>query len=173
MSTPSTPPSVRPAYLRLLGGLFVGGLLLVIIFWNFNSHWPPDPRCADLLAISDRDVAIPLPPNCVESSEAPPDAMVKYLDNERKQRGLVFRTWIICKSSGAASKPPLDFEQDPRWLPSYRPLTYQFRRTVVILPYGQSALGESPVAAEVCLIPKQRYASQIAGECDGKFALWK
>jgi len=44
---------------------------------------------------------------------------------------------------------------------------------MVILPYGQSALGESPVAAEVCLIPKQGYASQIAGQCDGKFALWK
>jgi hypothetical protein len=169
----STPPGVRPAYLRLFGALFIAGLLLVIIFWSFISQGPPDPRCADLLAISDRDVAIPLPPNCVESSEAPPDAMVKYLDSERTQRGLVFKKWIICKSSGAASKPSLDFEQDPRWLPSYRPLTYQFRRTVVILPYGQSALGESPVAAEVCLIPKQRYASQIAGECDGKFAVWK
>jgi hypothetical protein len=114
----STLPGARPAYSRLLGGLFVGGLLLAIIFWNFISHWPPDTRCADLLAISDQDVAIPLPPNCVESSEAPPDAMVKYLENERKQRGLVFKKWIICKSSGAASEPTFDFEHDSRWLPS-------------------------------------------------------
>jgi hypothetical protein len=169
----STPSDVRPAYLRLFGGLFVTGLLLVIILGNFFSRWSPDPRCADLLAISDQDVAIPLPPNCIETSEATPDPLVKYLDNERERRGLVFKKWIICKLSGAASKPALDFQQDQRWLPSYEPLTYQFRRTVVILPCGQSALGESPVAAQVCSIPKQKYAAQIAGQCDGKFALWK
>jgi hypothetical protein len=168
----STLLGARPAHLRLLGGLFVA-LLLVIILWNFISHWPSDPRCAALLTISDQTVAIPLPPNCVESSEATPDALVKHLDNERKQRGLVFKKWIICKSSGAASEPTFDFEHDSRGLPSYRPRTYQFWRTVVILPYGQSAPRESPVAAEVCFIPKQRYASQIAGQCDGTFALWK
>ena len=136
----STPSDVRPAYLRLLGGLFVTGLLLVIIFGNFFSRWSPDPRCADLLAISDQDVAISLPPNCIETSEATPDALVRYLDNKRERRGLVFKKWIICKLSGAASKPALDFQQDQRWWPSYEPLTYQFRRTVVILPYGQSPL---------------------------------
>jgi hypothetical protein len=118
----STPSDVRPAYLRLLGGLSVTGLLLVIIFGNFFSRWSPDPRCADLLAISDQDVAIPLPPNCIETSEATPDVLVKYLDNERERRGLVFKKWIICKLSGAASKPALDFQQDQCWLPSYERL---------------------------------------------------
>jgi len=169
----STALAVRPAHLRLLGGLFVGALLLGIIFWNFIPHSPPDFGCADLLAISDNDVAISLPPNCVESSEASSEAMVKYLENERKRRGLVFKNWIICKPPGAASKQVFDFQQDQHWLPSYNPLTYQFRRTIVILPYGESAFGETPIAAEVCLIPKRKYASQIAGQCAGKFALWK
>lgn len=164
---------MRSVYLRLLGGLFAAGFLLMVIFWDRITHEPPDPQCAALLAISDQEVATPIPTKCIEISEVPRDAMVKYLDNERIQRGLVFKTWITCKWSGAASKPTLDFEHDPHWLPSYSPLTYQFRRTVVILPYGQSALWETPVTAEVCLIPKRRYASQIAGECDGKFAVWK
>jgi len=86
----TTRPGVRPTYWRFLTGLFVAALLLMIILWNFVSHWPSDPRCAGWLAISDQDVAVPLPPNCVESSEATPDALVKYLDIERKQRGLVF-----------------------------------------------------------------------------------
>jgi len=167
------PQVVRSMSLRLLGSFLVVGLLLVIIFWIFFPHWPPDPRCAPLLAISEQDLAIPLPTNCTESTEVPPDAMVTYLENERKQRGLVFKKWIVCKSLGAASKPRFDFEHDPLWLPSYRPLSYQFRRTVVILPYAQSVPEESPVAAEVCLMPKRKYASQIAGQCDGKFALWK
>ena len=161
------PQVVRSMHLRLLGGLFVAGLLLGC------SQRPPDSRCAALLAISDQYQAIPLPANCIESCEVPADAVVKYLDNERRQRGLVFKKWITCKSSGTASKPGFDFEHDPRGLPSYRPLSYQLRRTIVILPYGQSVPGETPVAAEVCLIPTRKYASQIVGQCDGKFAVWK
>jgi hypothetical protein len=65
----------------------------MVIFWDRITHEPPDPQCAALLAISDQEVAIPIPTNCIESSEAPRDAMVKYLDNERIQRGLVFKTW--------------------------------------------------------------------------------
>jgi hypothetical protein len=167
------PQVVRSVNLRLLGGLSFAGLLLAIIFWGGIIHWPPDSRCKALLAISDQDVAIPIPANCVESPEVPPDAMVKYLDDERKQRGLVFKTWITCKSSAAASNAAFDFQHDPRWLPSYRPRSYQLRRTVVILPYAQSPTVETPVAAEVCLVPKRKYASQIAGQCDGKFAVWK
>lgn len=58
-------------------------------------------------------------------------------------------------------------------MPSYAPRTYQFRRTVIILPYAQSVPKGSTVVAEVCLMPWRRYVSQIAGQCAGKFAAWK
>ena len=107
----STAPAVRPAHLRLLGGLFVGALLLVIIFWNFIPHSPPDFRCADLLAISDKDVAISLPPNCVESSEASSDAMVKYLENERKRQAWFSRTGLFASRLARHPSPGLIFNK--------------------------------------------------------------
>lgn len=31
----------------------------------------------------------------------------------------------------------------------------------------------SPVVAEICLIARQGYVSQLAGQCDGKFSIWR
>jgi hypothetical protein len=66
-----------------------------------------------------------------------------------------------------------DFVRDSRWLPSYVPQTYEFRRTVIILPYSRVTAGPSSVVAMVCLMPMRKYVSLIAGQCDGKFAVWK
>jgi hypothetical protein len=121
----------------------------------------------------ENDVTIPLPANCIQTTEAQPDNMVKYLENERNRRGLTFKKWVICKTPSQTATPGFDFERDPRWLPSYFPGTYQFRRTVIILPYALPVPEGSPVVAEVCLMPRRRYLSQIAGQCDGKFAVWK
>jgi hypothetical protein len=156
---------------RLLAWILAGGICVVLALWVFFPLRPPDPRCVALLATSGQSVQVPIPSNCVETDAVPEDAVVRYLENERKQRGLIFKSWIRCKPSSETAASAFDFARDPRWLPSYKPLCYQFRRTIVILPYAQPQ--ESPVAAEVCLTPKPRYLSQIAGQCDGKFAVWK
>jgi hypothetical protein len=157
----------------LFAWVLAGGICVVLALWFFFPLWPPDPRCAALVATSGQHVAVPLAPNCVEAETVPEDAMVRYLENERKQRGLIFKSWITCKPSNEMAASAFDFARDPRWLPSYRPLCYQYRRTIVILPYTEPIPQGSPVAAQVCLMPKRRYLAQIAGQCDGKFAVWK
>jgi hypothetical protein len=160
---------LKPKHLGLLGLLVVTGVLALILFIFFPSL--PDPKCVGLLARTESDVVIPLPANCTQATDVPPDDMVKYLENERNTRGLIFKKWITCKTP--TPTPGFAFERDPRWLPSYVPRTYQFRRTVIILPYAQPVPEGSSVVAEVCLMPWRKYVSQIAGQCDGKFTVWK
>jgi len=162
---------LKPKHLGLLGLLVVAGVLALILFICFPSL--PDPKCAALLAHPENDVTIPLPANCIQTTKASADNMVKYLENERNRRGLIFKKWVICKTPSQTATPGFAFERDPRWLPSYVPGTYQFRRTVIILPHALPVPEGSPVVAEVCLMPRRRYVSQIAGQCDGKFAVWK
>jgi len=130
----------------------------------------PDPTCASLLARSKEEVDIPLPANCVRSHNVASDDMVKYLDHERNGRGLLFHEWITCREVPAGG---FAFMNDPHWLPSYVPGTYQFRRTVIIVPYAQPIPQGSPVVAEVCLMPWRRYIRQVAGQCDRKFSVWR
>jgi hypothetical protein len=162
---------LKPKHLGLLGLPVVAGVLALILFIFFPSF--PDPKCAALLAQPENDVTIPLPGNCIQTTEAPPDIMVKYLENERNRRGLIFKKWVSCKTPGRTETLSFALERDPRWLPSYVPGTYQFRRTVIILPYAPRVPEGSPVAAEMCLMPRRSYVLQIAGQCDGKFAIWK
>jgi len=98
---------------------------------------------------------------------------VKYLENERNWRGLVFKAWITCKPPNQAHATEFAFTRDPHWLPTYVPRAYQFRRTVIILPVRQAIAWQSDVAGEVCLMSRWRYALMIAGQCDGKFSVWK
>ena len=155
---------------RRLGWLIAGGALVLILLIFFSSA--VDPRCAPLLAHSD-EVVVPLPPNCTQTSVRPTGEMTNNLERERNQRDLILKSWIICKPSNSPPEISLLLDQDPRWLPSYVPGTYQFRRTVVIFPYAQPVSEGSKVIGVVCLVPWRRYASQIAGQCDGKFAVWK
>jgi hypothetical protein len=60
------------------------------------------------------------------TTDASADQVVKYLENERKQRGLVFKAWIRCKPSSQTQTTEFAFTHDPRWLPSYVPGAYQF-----------------------------------------------
>jgi hypothetical protein len=130
----------------------------------------PDPTCTSLLARSVGEVAIHLPANCALVPDAVSDEMVNYLEHERSSRSLVFRKWITCsvlQTGGFA------FMNDPHWLPSYVPGTYQYRRTVIVVPYARSIAQGSPIVGEVCLMPWRKYISQVAGQCDGKFSVWK
>lgn len=157
---------VKPLY--ALAGLLVVCVFAVAVFIMFPSL--PDPMCASLLARSEKEVPMALPANCARIRNLDSDNMVRYLENERNRRGLVFKEWITCQEVPAGG---FAFMNDPHWLPSYVPGTYQFRRTVIIVPYAQPAPQGSPVVAEVCLMPWRKYIRQIARQCDRKFSVWK
>jgi hypothetical protein len=67
----------------------------------------------------------------------------------------------------------LRFRARPPLVAQLRAKAYQFRRTVIILPYAQPVPKGSSVVAEVCLMPWRKYISQIVGQCNGKFTVWK
>lgn len=140
-------------------------IILIIIFQGM-----PDFRCVRLIEESVGDVKIALPANCALTPKADADEMVKYLERERATRNLVFRDLIICKGTPGEG---FSFLNDHRWMPSYVPETYQFRRTVVILPYAQPVPKGSPVVAEVCRMPWRRYIRLVAGQCHTKFLVWQ
>ena len=150
------------AALLLLCTLAVG---LFILFPSL-----PDPECRSLIANSLGEVPIPLPADCVQVASIDSDSMTRYLENERNRRGLIFQEWIVCKE---APKEGFAFMNAPYWLPSHVPATYQYRRTVIIVPYAQPIPGNSPVVGEICLTPWRKYIRQIAGQCNEKYLVWK
>jgi len=147
-------------------GVFIT-VLLVICWFRLG------PQCAALLANSRSDVAIPLPPDCAQTNQVKADEMVAYFDRERIKRGLAFKAWVVCSTNGQTALSRFGFDQDSRWLPSYAPNTFQFRRSVVILPFAQPVPKGSPVIAALCVVSWRKYISQVAGQCDGKFSIWK
>ena len=157
---------MRPYYFLL--GLLVLCVLTLGVLILFPSL--PDPTCAALLARSEQEVPIALPANCARVGNVSSDPMVNYLENERNTFGLISKEWITCAEVPAGG---FAFMDDPRWLPSYVPGRYQFRRTVIIVPYTQPVPQGSPVVAEICLEPWGKYIRQIAGQCDGKLSVWK
>jgi len=134
---------------------------------------PADPRCTQVLAHPDSEVDIPLPASCELITNAPTDQTTKYLEAERKRRGLDFKAWIRCKQSAGADPRELAFTHDRRWLPSYVPGSYQFRQTVIIAGNARIGAQFTGIVGEVCLMPRKMYISQISGQCDGKFAVGK
>jgi hypothetical protein len=114
--------------------------------------------------------SIPVPANCALTRNVAPDEMEKYLERERFARNLIFKEWITCQGVPVAG---FRFADDPRWLPSYVPGTFQFRRTVIIVPTAPPLPQGSRVVAEVCVMPWRQYLRQIAGQPNGKFSVWK
>ncbi len=150
-----------------LWSLLIAGAVAVaiLVLLALQLH----PSCLPLLTRSEEAV-ISLPENCAVTPNVASDEMVKYLEKERIGRGLVFKQWITCQD---LPRRGLAFLNDSHWLPSYVPSTYQLRRTVIIVPYAHPIPHGSPVVAEVCLMPWRRYIRQIAGQCNGKFSVWK
>ena len=159
----------RPLLLVLLVIVVLAGLGI----WFYPYPSPPGSGCAGIIKGSNGMAAISLPPGCELRDTVPPDDSACYLESERKRRGLVFEKWIVCDGSSRTSTSGFALERDPHWLPSYVPLTYQFRRTVVVLPYGQVILKGSSVKGAVCLVPEREYISLISGQCNDKFSVWK
>jgi hypothetical protein len=164
----SARPAVTMRPLYFFAGILVVCVLVVGVLILFPSLF--DPTCASLLARSEEEVVISLPANCARSRNVASDDIVKYLEQERNGRGLRFHEWITCREVPAGG---FAFMNDPHWLPSYVPGTYQFRRTVMIVSYAQPNPQGSSIVAEVCLMPWWNYIRQIAGKCDGKFSVWK
>jgi hypothetical protein len=150
----------------------LGLLILCVLILGVPILFPslPDPACAALLARSEKEVPIDLPANCARIANVGSDDIVKYLEKERNTYRLVPEGWITCREVPAGG---FVFMNDPHWLPSYVPGQYQFRRTVIIVPYAPPAPQGSPVVAEVCVMPWGKYLREIAGQCDGKFSVWK
>jgi len=71
---------LKAKHFGLLGLLVVAGVLALILFIFFPSL--PDPKCAAFLVRSEGDADIPLPANCIQTTDVPPDDMVKYLEND-------------------------------------------------------------------------------------------
>jgi len=161
---------LKPKHLRLLVLLGVTSASALVVFIFFPSV--SDLKCVALLTHSESDEPIPLPANCLQTAEVPVDSVVKDLENERHRRGLIFKQWITCKTPDQPANL-FAFEHDARWLPSYAPESYQFRRTVVVLRNAVPAPQGSSVVAEVALMPWRMYFSQVAGQCDGKFSVWR
>jgi len=134
---------------------------------------PVDTRCADILAHPENDVVIPLPENCTLATYAPMEQRAKNFEIERMHRGLTLKAWIICNPSSRTQSIQFAYTHDPRWMPSYVPGLYQLRQTVIISPDEIPPPRKPVIAGEVCLMPRERYLSQIYGQCDSKFELWK
>ena len=133
---------------------------------------PLDIHCVPLLVASAREVPIPLPWGCSLASRVPQDQMVEYLENDRKSRGLDFKSWITCPPLEEGQTRDFPVDHDARWMPSYDPGTLQFHRVVIVSPYAQPIPRNSPVVAEVALTPWLRYISEVSGECHGKYSVW-
>jgi len=153
--------SWRILAVQVLAFIIVTLLLLLLLLLRSPS--------APLLTRSEA-VPIPVPRNCALTRNVAPDEMEQYLERERFARDLIFKEWITCPGVPVAG---LTFADDPRWLPSYSPGTFQFRRTVIIVPYARPIPQGSEVVAEVCVMPWRTYLRQIVWEHSGKFSLWK
>jgi hypothetical protein len=143
-------------------------LVLVFIMVSLLLLFLRSPSA--LLLTESEAVSIPVPPNCALTRDVAPDAMEKYLARERSTRNLIFKEWITCQGVPVAG---LTWADDPRWLPSYMPGTFQFRRVVILVPHAQPIPEGSEVVAEVCVLPWRQYLRQIAWEYNGKFSVWK
>jgi hypothetical protein len=148
---------------RLLAAEALVFLILTLLLLFLRSPFAP------LLTRSEA-VSIPVPANCALAPNVDRDDMEKYLDRERSARNLIFKEWITCQGVPVAG---FAWADDPRWLPSYLPGTFQFRRTVILVPYARPIPQGSQVVAEVCVMPWRKYLRQIAGEYNGKFSVWK
>lgn len=171
MKVRSPESEVRSAKsLQLLIWFFVCGVFAVALLLYFFG--PLDPACQALIARSG-DVPILLPAGCRLTTTITNDNIVGYFEKERRWRGLDFKAWIVCEPLSPMAPRDFAFEHDHHWLPSYVPLTFQYRRTVIILPYGTRIPKVSPVAGEVCVMPWRKYISRVSGQCGEKFSVWK
>jgi hypothetical protein len=155
------PPTRRSWRILTLQTLAFVILTLLLLFLRSPS--------APLLTRSEA-ASIPVPANCALTQNVASDEMERYLERERFAGNLIFKEWITCQGAPVAG---FRFADDPRWLPSYVPGTFQFRRTVIIVAAAPPSPEGSRVAAAVCVMPWRQYLRQIAGQYRGKFSVWK
>ena len=159
----------KPKILGAIGWiLLLGAILTIAVFLSTpRVEW----ACSSLLEQGDTPMF--LPTDCTLTERAPTGDALGRLQAERSKRGLRHQSWIECASPLGAQEWVRAMEADRRWLPSYVPGTYQWRRTIVVLGGRSRNLAGPQFIAEVCVMPRWPYIRQIRAECDGKFAVWK
>ncbi len=150
--------------------VLIAALLLIFVAASVFAF---EYRCVSLLVSSMKNVDVPVPEGCSPSQTVPHDSTVEYLENERRNRGLAFESWITCSPLKQDHVRDFGILRDPRWLPSYQGQAYQFRRVVIIFPYAPSSPATSTVVAEVASVPWFRYISQVRKDCEKKFSAWR
>jgi hypothetical protein len=148
-------------WISLAGVIVVLAVILVVPVTGSDCAALMEPGEAPLM----------LPANCTRMKKTSESA--NYFESQRKERGLNHDGWIVCSAPSDGGAWERAIQEDHRWLPSYVPGAYQWRRTVLLLPYGPSSRAGSHLVAEICLMPRWKYIRQIYGQCDEKFAVWK
>jgi len=148
----------------VFAGAILAVTLIVVVF-------PIERSCVSLLAAGEPPMM--LPKDCTLERIPPSEQRFENLEAERLQRGLKREGWIECAPTANARAWLNSLETDRRWLPSYVPGAYEWRRTVIVVGGGPASATGTQVIGEVCLMPWRRYIQLIRGECGGKFAVWK
>lgn len=148
----------------------VASTLLVVILLLLAPFW----KCRGLI-VSDllpfRDVQFPVPSDCVPVSEAPPASVLEFMEKRRTSERLDLVKVATCRTHQSVEAVWQRINDDHRWLPSYLPGPYQYRRFVV-LPATFETPNGTEVVVELCTKSRWRYYEQIVGDCE-KFAVWK
>jgi hypothetical protein len=129
---------------RIAWILIVGAILGIgIVYLGF-----PERACWSLLG--EGVAPIPLPVDCTVTGRPPTGQSLGSFEEERRVRGLNHQSWIACAGTQEWVRA---ISTDRRWLPSYVPGTYQWRRTVIVLARAPSDSAGPQAIAEICLVP--------------------
>jgi hypothetical protein len=147
--------------------LIVSSILGVVLLAAFST-------CGSLIALDLLplgDVQFPVPVDCTNVSDAPPAAVLDFMEKRRTLEGLSLVRVITCKTHQSSAAVEEGIDNDHRWLPSYVPGPYQYRRYVAV-PAVLETLNGTLVVVELCKKSRRRYYRQIVGNCE-KYSIWR
>jgi hypothetical protein len=150
----------------------VAGVILLAGFYFYSRL---GPGCAAIVWRSLHEPSLAMPEGCSLTRDVTPDDMTRELELNARERGVVFKEWIVCAplAAGASRRNPI--ADDPRWLPTYAPGAYQMRRLMVIFPQADATktARKNQVVGEVATMPWKEFVRLISGQCETKFVIWQ
>jgi len=164
----AVPAAKRGAFRKTV--IVVAVTLLVVTVLLLAPFW----KCRSLIAsdfLPSSTVEFPVPLDCINVSDAPPPGVLKFMEKRRTLERLSLVSVTTCRTHQSAEAVWKGIDDEHRWLPSYLPGPYQYRRYVAI-PATLNTPNGTLVVVELCKRSRWRYYEQIAGDC-GKFAIWK
>ena len=98
---------------------------------------------------------MPLPEGCIQTSETPPENLMRIVERQRASYGLTLQRVVVCRTARRLSSSGPDLaeaafseETRKRWLPLYVGCcSYQFRRHVAVVVADVSENGSLLVEA--------------------------